>query len=100
MPHLINLVTQDIMKHVWAKVVLQSCKALVNYFGSHHRHKALLVQCRSEGTPELSGFVATRWYSAGNCIQSVVENEKALKKLVQMKDCDVNCDIKNIVFDR
>ena len=80
MPHLINLVAQDIMKHEWARNVLKSCQTVVNYFGSHHRQKALLVQCRSEDNPELSGFVATRWYSAGNCIQSVVKNEEPLKK--------------------
>jgi hypothetical protein len=107
MPHYVNLITQDIMQHPWAKDVLKTSQSVVTYFGSHSRHRAKLVNCRSAGVPELKGYVTTRWYSAGNCIQSVLKNEEALRKLVQSTDVlspdvdlQVSAEIRSIAFNR
>lgn len=65
MPHYVNLITEDIMKHEWPKSLLHNCQLIVKYFSSHHRPRAQLQQCRAANVPELAGFVKTRWYSAG-----------------------------------
>lgn len=57
MPHFINLITEDIMKREWCVTHLKTCQSIVTYFGCHHRPNALLYQCRSEGEPQLSGYV-------------------------------------------
>jgi hypothetical protein len=100
MPHYVNLITQDIMQHPWAKELLKTSQSVVNYFGSHSRHKAHLVKCRSNGIPEFKGYVSTRWYSACNCIQSVFRNEEALRKLTLSTDIDVSPEIRSIAVNR
>jgi hypothetical protein len=99
-PHFVNLITEDIMKHDWAKSLLKTCQSVVTYFGCHHLPNALLAQYRADGVPKLSGFVKTRWYSAGNCIQSVLRNEEALRQLCLKHESDLNAEIRVIVGNR
>jgi len=100
MPHFINLITGDIMKHDWAAGLLKTCQSIVNYFSSHHRPNALLTQYRSEGIPKLCGYVKTRWYSAGTCIQSVLKNEEPLRQLAQKNKTELSTDIRAVVANR
>jgi len=99
-PHFVNLVTQDIMKHEWARTVLKKCQSLVSFFGRHPRQKALLAGQRKEGTNELKSFVATRWYSSGYCIKSVLDNENALKLLMADPLAELPANISSTVANR
>jgi len=100
MPHFINLITEDIMKHEWAVSSLKTCQSIVTYFGSHHRPNALLAECRSDGEPQLSGYVKTRWYSAGTCILSVLQNENALRRLATSHETELSANIRAIIANR
>jgi len=99
MPHFINLITEDAMKHEWAISLLKTCQSIVTYCGSDHRPNALLAKCHSDGEPKLSGYV-TRWYSAGQCIQSVPLNEQALHRLVHDHKAELSAVIITTITNR
>jgi len=44
--------------------------------------------------------VQDAWYSACNCIQSVLRNEEALRKLTLSTDIDVSPEIRSIAVNR
>lgn len=100
MPHYINLITQDIVNHSWAKEVVKSSMAIVNYFNNHTRQNTMLAKCRSDDVPSLKGYVKTRWFTCGNCIKSILLNEDALLKVVKSAECDITADIRSIVLNR
>ena len=95
MPHFINLITEDIIKHEWAVSSIKTFQSIVTYFGRHHRPNALLTECRSDGEPQLSSYVKTRWYSAGTCILSVLQNENATSH-----EAELSANIRAIIANR
>jgi len=81
-PHFVNLITQDILKHEWAAALLNKCQAIVNFFASHTRSSALLDNFRTSSVTKFASFVKTQSYSAGNSMPSVLRNEEALRNRV------------------
>jgi len=55
------------------------------------------TECRSDGEPQLSGYVKTRCYSAGTCIQSVLQNENALRRLANNHEAELSANIHAII---
>jgi len=52
------------------------------------------------GELQLSGYVKTRWYSAGTCIRSVLQNENALRRLAHDHEAELSAHIHAIIASR
>ncbi len=65
--HSLNLITKDLMKHTFAKRIIQWCTVIVTYFKKSHRPKELLdlkIQEKQILGGGLKTYLETRWTTA------------------------------------
>ena len=81
--HHVNLISTDICKTTFAKEVISKCQKIVKYFKQSHQAGEEL---REKITNEIKGgglktYVVTRWTTAWNCTNSILQLEQILKNV-------------------
>jgi hypothetical protein len=99
--HSINLIACDIVKEKFGDGLLKRVNILVNFFCNSHRANAKLVQIIKERGISGGGlklYCKTRWTTAGDSVNSVVNLESALEEMANNHDCLLTNDkIKRII---
>lgn len=75
-----NLISNDILKHKFAKKILYQCSTIVNFFNSSHQLHFLIVNKNVFGGG-LKTYTKTRWTSAYECIYSVYRHKTSLEEV-------------------
>jgi hypothetical protein len=83
----LNLITKDLIKHAFAKKIIQWCSVIVTYFKKSHRPKELLelkiLEKKIEGGG-LKTYLDTRWMTIYEMLNSISRLELCLKEVVQL----------------
>lgn len=83
--HSLNLITKDLIKHPFAKRIIQWCTAIVTYFKKSHRPKELLdlkiLEKRIAGGG-LKTYLDTRWTTVYEMLDSISRLEICLKEVL------------------
>ena len=80
MAHHLNLITADIIKLDFAKEIFKKCQAIISFFKTSYRAKAVLKDLiKSLAGGKLKTSVKTRWSTAWDCCDSIVRLENNLK---------------------
>jgi hypothetical protein len=100
--HAFSLVMQGCFSHPWLRKLLVACQMIVAYMGAAHKPAAYLRAAQlSLGIKR--GHVsanATRCTSALACMQSVRENEQALRQVVaNPESCVAKPAVVNLIKD-
>jgi len=102
--HSINLIACDIVKEKFGDGLLKRVNILVNFFCNSYRANAKLVQIIKERGISGGGlklYCKTRWTTAGDSVNSVVNLESALEEMANNHDCLLTNDkIKRIIQSR
>ena len=83
--HSFNLITKDLIKHLFASKIIQYCKTLVTYFKKSHLPNNLLMAKISEKNilgGGLKTYVDTRWTTVYKMLKSVYQLEICLKEVL------------------
>src|SRR5205085_8872243 len=81
-----NLITKDLIKHLFASKIIQYCKTLVTYFKKSHLPNNLLMAKISEKNilgGGLKTYVDTRWTTVYEMLKSVYQLEICLKEVLK-----------------
>jgi hypothetical protein len=85
--HSLNLITKDLIKHTFAKKIIQWCAVIVTYFKKSHRPKELLelkiLEKQIDGGG-LKTYLDTRWTTVYEMLNSISRLELCLKEVVQL----------------
>ncbi|CAG8840207.1 35935_t:CDS:2, partial [Racocetra persica] len=102
--HHIQLICSDIIcKTSFGKKVLQQCQSFVTYFHASHRSGAIL---RNEiinfmiNKGGLKSSVCSRWSSAYDCVQSVLNLENCIKQILDNDNSAMTLELQNLTRDR
>ncbi len=82
--HSLNLITKDLIKHAFAKRIIQWCVVIVTYFKKAHRPGDLLKSKISEkqiAGGGLKTYLDTRWTTVYEMLESVYRLETCLKEV-------------------
>jgi hypothetical protein len=82
--HSLNLITKDLIKHTFAKRIIQWCTVIVTYFKKSHRPKELLELKISEkqiAGGGLKTYLDTRWTTVYEMLNSISQLEICLKEV-------------------
>ena len=80
----LNLITKDLIKHTFAKRIIQWCTVIVTYFKKSHRPKELLESKISEkqiAGGGLKTYLDTRWTTVHEMLDSIYRLEICLKEV-------------------
>ncbi|GBB95973.1 hypothetical protein RclHR1_26530001 [Rhizophagus clarus] len=83
--HSLNLITKDLMKHAFAKRIIQWYMVIVTYFKKSHRPKELLdlkIQEKRILGGGLKTYLDTRWTMVHEMLDSISRLEICLKEIV------------------
>ncbi|GES77785.1 ribonuclease H-like domain-containing protein [Rhizophagus clarus] len=83
--HSLNLITKDLMKHAFAKRIIQWYMVIVTYFKKSHRPKELLdlkIQEKRILGGGLKTYLDTRWTTVHEMLDSISRLEICLKEIV------------------
>ncbi|GBB96737.1 hypothetical protein RclHR1_28190002, partial [Rhizophagus clarus] len=83
--HSLNLITKDLIKHAFAKKIIQWCIVIVTYFKKSHRSKELLdlkIQEKRILGGGLKTYLDTRWTTVHEMLDSISRLEICLKEIV------------------
>lgn len=82
--HSLNLITKDLIKHTFAKRIIQWCVVIVTYFKKAHRPGDLLKSKISEkqiAGGGLKTYLDTRWTTVYEMLESIYRLEICLKEV-------------------
>ncbi|GBC54372.2 ribonuclease H-like domain-containing protein [Rhizophagus irregularis DAOM 181602=DAOM 197198] len=83
--HALNLITKDLIKHEFAKRIIQWCTVIVTYFKKSHRPKELLnlkILEKKIGGGGLKTYLDTRWTTVYEMLESISRLEICLKEVI------------------
>ncbi|CAG8796030.1 35314_t:CDS:2, partial [Racocetra persica] len=102
--HHIQLICNDIIcKTSFGKKVLQQCQSFITYFYTSHRSGAIL---RNEITRlminkgGLKSSVCSRWSSAYDCVQSVLNTEICIKQILEDDSTALTPELRDLTRNR
>ena len=102
--HSINLIACDIVKEKFGDYLLRRVNILVNFFCNSHRANSRLVQIIKERGISGGGlklYCKTRWTTASDSVNSVINLEVALEEMVNNHDGLLTNDkVKRIIQSR
>jgi hypothetical protein len=82
--HSLNLITKDLIKHTFAKRIIQWCTVIVTYFKKSHRPKELLelkILEKQIAGGGLKTYLDTRWTTVYEMLNSISQLEICLKEV-------------------
>ena len=83
--HALNLIMKDLIKHAFAKRIIQWCAVIVTYFKKSHRPKELLnlkILEKNIGGGGLKTYLETRWTTVYEMLESISRLEICLKEVI------------------
>jgi hypothetical protein len=81
----LNLITKDLIKHTFAKRIIQWCAVIVTYFKKSHKPKELLYSKILEKKimgGGLKTYLDTRWTTVHEMLDSISRLEICLKEVI------------------
>jgi hypothetical protein len=101
MMHSFSLVFQSMVAYPWSRSLIVRTQTIVSFFRGSHRPNGPLSNARAtlKISRRLQSANKTRMTSQQSMVRSVVENEMALKLVVQ-QGISIKADVKAIIEDR
>jgi hypothetical protein len=102
MMHGFGLVMNSVIAYPWARRQITRAQSVVAYFHMPHRPLKALDNARKtlQISRRLRSAKKTRMTSTGSMVTSVMENEAALKYVMERLDVVIKPEIKAIIEDR
>ena len=81
--HSLNLITKDLIKHTFAKRIIQWCTVIVTYFKKSHRQRTVRIKISEKQIAGggLKTYLDTRWTTVHEMLDSIYRLEICLKEV-------------------
>ncbi|GBC49556.1 ribonuclease H-like domain-containing protein [Rhizophagus irregularis DAOM 181602=DAOM 197198] len=101
--HSLNLITKDLIKHTFAKKIIQWYSVIVTYFKKSHRPKELLelkiLEKQIDGGG-LKTYLDTRWTTVYEMLNSISRLELCLKEVINENSTIITSEAVKTIINR
>jgi len=101
--HALNLIMKDLIKHAFAKRIIQWCAVIVTYFKKSHRPKELLnlkILEKNIGGGGLKTYLETRWTTVYEMLESISRLEICLKEVINENPTVITSEAVKAIINR